>query len=1123
LKKRVQHATAQQDQKTRKPPRPSMIKKFIKYFCVPLTLLGLLAALAGAGGLYYLVVKVPAPEIEESVIKEILARESIVFYRDGQSKLGLLFEGVHRQYLPYQEIPQNFVNALVAAEDTTFFSHFGIDPRGIVRAMLVNFKTGRVVQGASTLTQQTAKNLFKRESRDLRAKLKELLYAFRLEHNYSKEKILEFYANQFFVSGNGHGLGVAARYYFDKEPSELTLLECAFIAASVKQPNYYNPFLKKNLANAQAVRQRSEERIRYVLGKMLKAGMLTEAEHKNLKPESLVFKQGKMSFTQNTAMDLVKEGLETPFITDALEQNGISNIATSGARIITSLDAQLQQKTILGLRQHLSQLDVRLRGYQREVVQTEYKELKYPGDDEYQPGNFVFGRISEIIETRDKGTELRVRFDDSRYEGMVDAPGLDRIADAHAQFSRNAAAASPADRKALLKQVQVGDFLYVGIRERGESGKLLLDLERYPHVEGAAFVLQEGRIRAMSGGMSNINFNRATTAKRLMGSTFKTFVFAAALQLGWSPVDMINNRRETFLLMNRPYEPQPDHTSPFSSVSLSWAGVTSENVAAVWLLYHLTDHLTPPMLRELAAKVDMAPRVEDDKTEDMPHYKARMRDKYGFVLNRQHLDYAAYATAVRGLKADLVFDNRGDEHSRLARLRYDDFMGLHALLPALATYRQGLAVAVPTSLDVDDLFDAPERGQSTPQITGQTAPAGRLAKNAAGQYVFTLHSELPSNWQLLSQQEIAEHLASLDAKSLNAFWQEQVQLEGNISSTVLHQVDAQMRFERDKLGPESLYSLDVLAEVPDFRVMLGMQYMVRLAKECGINSRFEAVLSLPLGSNVVSLSEITRLYETLITGNRHDAADAPTLAEARLDGDVNPDAAAIIERIETPEGRVVYSRQVYPTPVLDAKSSAAIANILQNVVPYGTGKYAHDHVRLRSTDPVRAKILAKMNQPYPLLGKTGTANDYRNTAFVGYVPVLATDQSGISLQNGYTVGVYAGYDNNLSMTKGGFHVSGAIGALPAWSAIAQAILDEEKIADRLDPVDLTFNGLSLQYPNVQQLFMPVAPHQGGAPTGATALRQTAPPAYPASLCFGEVGPSGRFEPERLFLPFWKNR
>ena len=1090
--------------------------KFFKYCFVSLLLFVLLAGAVGAAGLYYLIAVVSAPEIEESHINEILGRESPVLYRDGQTKLGVLFEGIHRQYLNYKDLPPHFVNALIAAEDDQFFTHFGVDVPGIVRAMLANLQAGRIVQGGSTITQQTAKNLFKRESRSMEAKVKELLFALRLEHKYSKEKILEFYSNQFFVSGNGHGLGVAARYFFDKEPKDLTLLECAFIAGSVKRPNYYNPFLKKNMANADEVRLRGEERVNYVLGKMRKAGMIGEDEFAKLKAADLTFKQGKMSFAQNTAMDLVKEGLETPFIADTLEENGISNISTSGAHIITSLDREMQGATVQALRRHLSQLDVRLRGYARAQVQAEYKALEYHGDEDFVPGNFVFGTVGEIRETKAQGLVAQVIFDDGRATGVLDSSGLVRLADAYAKFSRGASTSGPADRKALFKQLQAGDAIYASIRSVDESGELQLDLEKFPQVEGAAFVLQEGAIRAMSGGMSNLNYNRATAAKRLMGSTFKTFVFAAALQLGWSPIDMLSNYRQTFMYMNRPYAPQPDHDSPFGSVSLSWAGVTSENVAAVWLLYHLTDHLTLPMIRELAAQVDMAPRVEDGTTESYQQYKERIRDKYGIIMSREYLEQASFSSAVRALQPDFVFDNRTEEYRQLERLRYDGFLGLRALLPRLVDYRRA-PLPGPAQVDPDAAFDDPGV-TAVPTSTG-----GRLVRDTLGRYIFTSRAELPPNWMELGAQELADHLAALDPVSSEAFWREQVLLDGVVSAATLQQVDDQIRIERDKVGNDKLYSLDVLAEVRDFRIMLGLQYMVRLARECGVASNFEPVLSLPLGSNVVSLSEMTRLYETLVTGYRHDAADAATLAESELDGHVDPDGAAIIERIETPEGRVVYSRQAHKTRVLDAKSSAAVANILQNVIPYGTGKYALEHVRLRSQDPARQKVLDKLRQPYPLLGKTGTANDYRNAAFLGFVPVLTPDQSGLGFQGGYTVGVYAGFDDNMPMVKGGFRVSGSLGALPAWSEIAQGLLDVEKIADRLDAVDLTFNGLTLQYPDVGQIFVPVAPHQGGAGSGASGVRQAIPPAGPSSLSFGATGASGRFEPERLFLPYWKNR
>ncbi|NLX19439.1 MAG: glycosyl transferase family 51 [Desulfobulbus sp.] len=1088
--------------------------RFLKYCCILfLFLLTLLVAL-GAGSFYYFIVLVPAPETEETAINEILGRESPVFYRDGQTKLGVIFEGIHRQYVSYEAIPKAFVNALLAAEDKQFFHHIGLDISGIIRASIVNLKAGRVVQGGSTITQQTAKNLFKRESRSIRAKLKELVYALRLERKYSKEKIFEFYANQFFVSGNGHGLGVAARYFFDKEPEELTVLECAFIAGSVKRPNYYNPFLKKNLANAEEVRQRINERVRYVLGQMRKEGMISEAEYASLQADELVFKQGKMGFSQSTAMDLVREGVETPFIADALEENGISNISTSGARIITSLDPEIQNSTMLALRKHLSQLDVRLRGYKQAKVQSEYNDMDYRGDEEISPGNFLFGLIAAVQDTRDKGPEILVHFDDGRFEGLIDANGLTRLANAYAMHTRGAGAATMADRKALVRQMKVGDKVYTSVRAPRETGGFLLDLERYPKVEGAAFVVQEGAIRAMSGGMSNLNFNRATTAKRLMGSTFKPFLLTAALQLGWSPVDMISNSRQTFVFSNRPYSPQPDHNSPFSSVSLSWAGVTSENVAVIWLLYHLTDHLTLPMIRELAAKVDMAPRVINGKTEDMQRYRERMRDSFGIIISRQHLDYAAYAAAVRTLQPDFIFDGREDEYSQLQRMRFDDFHAARSLIPALQAFRTDLAFSG-HRIHPDLVFEDPE--------SAMVMSGGRMARNGAGRFVFTLRQNLPDHWIPVSLSELIDHLTRLDAAHLDTFWQNHVLLDGTVTAATVQQVEQQLHVERGKLGPDKLYSLDVLAEVRDFRVMLGLQYLVQFAKECGVNSRFEPVLSSPLGSNVVSLSELTRMYETLITGFRYDSADASTLILAELDGKVDPDSAAIIERIETPEGQVVYSRQPHKVRVVDAKSAAATANILQNVIPYGTGRYALKHVKLHSENAERKRLLERSVQSYPLLGKTGTANEYRNSAFVGYVPILNADQSGLTLDGGYTVGVYAGYDHNAPMVSGRFRVSGAVGALPAWSAIAQSLLDTEQIADRIDIADLAFNGLTLQYPDVQQVFLPVLPQQGGAVRGTAGLKQTIAPKYPASLCFGDVDANGRFQPKRLFMPYWKNQ
>lgn len=1100
--------------------------------CYTLLVLAILA-----GFLYYQVIVDPGTEIDEANINAILARESPVFYRDGTTRLGVLFEEVHRQYVKFEDIPQNFVNALLAAEDSEFYEHYGVNPKGIARAMLVNIEKGKIVQGGSTITQQAAKNLFKRESRNLKEKLRELLFALRLEHHYSKNKIFEFYSNQFFVSGTGHGLGVAARYYFDKAPQDLSLLECVFIAASVKQPNHYNPFLRQNQANPETVQKRINERMRYVLNRMVKLGTLSYQERMQLHPGDLVFNQGKMGYAQSTAMDLVKEGVNAPFLADILEENGISNISTSGARIITSLDPAIQAKSTYALRRHLSQLDVRLRGYNRTQTQEEYAQLNYDGDTEYIQGAFVFGTVEQIRNTGGK-PEIQVVLNEQA-KALLDNKGIGHMAEALAKHRKGTwAKAAAEDSRLLLRALQPGDRIYASIREIDANGRILLDLERYPKVEGAAFVLQQGAIRGMVGGMSNLHYNRATMARRLMGSTFKVFIYAAAMQLGWSPVDLLSNQRDAFIYMNRPYFPRPDHSSPHSRVTMSWAGVTSENLATVWLLYHLLDHLDPPAIREMAAQLDLAPRNQKGISESYESYATRIRDQFGLRINSEMLEEAAYDSAVRALKSDFLFENRQQEYSKLANLKYGlnaDRLSKPRVGDSSRDQRRDTALLYPNYLSLrrqlrnfqqyqDSLSGTYFVVGSSSEAEGSTPAVGQMAHNGEGLYIYTTRSTLSDAWIPLDRYELLSHISSLSSDQFDRFWN-QVLIGGMFTAGTLNKVEEQMKIERKKFKVAHPYTMEVLTELRDFRLLLSLHYMVRLAQECGINSRFDPVLSMPLGSNVVTLADITRLYETMVTGSYHGFVDAADLASLREEGQTDLDGPAIIERIETPEGRVVYNRSIHKTRVFDPATAASLANILQNAVTYGTGRYARDNVSLRSEDPERMATFSKLKiRGYPLLGKTGTANSYRNTAFLGFVPNLAPDNATISLDNGYAVGVYAGYDDNQPMVNRGLRVTGSQGSLPAWAGIAQALLDVEKIADRIDLVDLTFNGLALEYPDTGQFFLAVNPKAGGARVpNAAVIQQRTAPTRPASLVRGHLDQNKHFVEERHFLPYWRNQ
>jgi len=1123
-----------------------MMMRFFKKLLFFLLVLAVMAAAAVGAGLYWLVVVNPGPEIQLSYIEGILGRESPVFYRDGVHKIGVLFQDAHRQYLPYHLIPKAFINAIVAAEDDRFFHHFGIDLPGIIRAMIANVKAGRIIQGGSTITQQTAKNLFKRESRSYRAKLKELLYALRLEYHYSKEKILEFYINQFFVSGNGHGLGVAARYYFDKDVSELTLLENAFIAGSVKRPAYYNPFTKNSSERAALAKKRAKERASYVLGKMRRLGMITGPQYNQAMGSDIVFRRGRMSFALNTVMDMVKDGLTTPKITRVLEDHGISNVSTSGIRIIASVDQALQKKTLYSLRRELSRLDVRLRGYARKEVQQEYGSLAYKGDSLSSRGAFLFGRIQEIRTVGEKSPGIRVRFGLHRADGWIDRAGIEHMLTPFIRYQKQRwSEAKDSDLPGLLNQLREGDRVYVSVREIDQQGTPLCDLERFPKLEGAALVMQRGVIRAMAGGMENRYFNRAINARRLMGSTFKPFLFAAALQLGWSSTDRLDNRRHVFVFQDRPYFPHPDHRSPYEQVSMSWAGVDSENLAAIWLLYHLTDRLTPPRLREVAAYLDLAPRSKGGHRESYEHFKQRIRDQYGIRVNREILEQAAYDRAVKGLEADFLFDDRAGEYSRLKELPYGlhfnvysngidedidnpelpekrkkelqtrkeildrSYLGLQPVMAALDRYKRYFNLDRPHGREENPLTFLDSE-------SGNLQLEGHFWQDEAGRVIFSLKKP-KKNWRILAEVDLRGRLQAMDKGETRLFW-EDVRLEGDLSVYAFQQVGLQMAKERDALFSKQPYSMDVLGAVRDYRLMVALQYLVHFGREIGITSRLEPVLSFPLGSNAVSLIDAVRMYETLISGKKYYPDGQGNEDEPAGDG------AAIIERIETVDGRVIYSQQPVSRQVIDYRNAVVLGHILQNTVSYGTGRYAHQHVRLNSTDPQREKVLSGLDLPVPLFGKTGTANRFRNAVFLGYVPAVDPEQTGMRLDNGYSIGVYVGFDDNRTMVRTSTHLTGAVGALPAWSNIASVVLNLDKPGDRIDLADLGFNGLHLHYPDLGQFFVPVDPNQGGTVIpGRGALRSPVPPVIPSILTFGRVRTGGHFEPKRFFRPYWEMR
>ncbi len=1108
-----------------------MLKKL--FIFATITSILVMAALMGT--FYWLVVVEPGDEIRIDNIHQILGKESHVFYSDGKTKLGVFFDTAHRQYVSYSDIPANFVNAMVASEDNRFFTHFGFDIIGIGRAMIKNIEARRVVQGGSTLTQQTAKNLFKRTDRSVEAKLKELLFALRLEYYYPKEKIFEFYANQFYVSGNAHGLGIAARYYFDKTPKELSLIECAFIAGSVKQPNYYNPFIKKTDEAAELARSRAKIRLNYVLRNMLDLGMIDVFTYNESLDSDIDFKNGKVGYDLDYAMELVRDAVSSTEVLDALESHEVTNIATSGVRVITSVDKELQEKTLGILRGELSRLDVRLRGYDRKEVQAELAQLDYTGDSVLQKGAFLFGHI-ENIEGKGEKIRIIVSLDKQLGQGVIDSKGLSGLVTARVRWQNNRwSEPAKGDQAKLVAELQPGDKVWVSVREVTENEATMLDLQKYPLVQGGALVIKDGAIKAMAGGTENRFFNRAIQAKRAMGSAFKPMVYTAALQLGWNSADNLDNRRNVFVYQNLPYFPRPDHISPHDWVSMSWAGVHSENLASVWLLTHLCDQLTPLQLSEVAGMVGLGPKTVAGEEEPYRSYRARIRDQYGIQINRDVLRASAYRLAVSNLETDFIFDGMIKEYGQLKELpyglNYDKFTQeideeLHQgggklkeyeiselkLRKALLANYYLLLEPLREQLTTYSAMIDPLSGFGEADFSDSTGSGSFYIDRSSGEFYFMGSQGRKDNLVRMDLDEIENHLAWLDDEEKRLFWQN-IKLNGVLTVVTFDKVAEQLEYEYQKLNDQLPYSIEVLSQVDDFRITAGLYYLIRFAEQLGIESSLDPVLSFPLGSNVVTLLEATRMYEGLISGKVTTHGDR--------EQEESNDSMAILDRIESAEGEILFQPKLLKKQIIDGKVSLAIGNILENVVKFGTGREAGKEVKFQTDGQETSNKIADLNLSVPLLGKTGTANRYTNASFFGYMPGIAENGVAMTIQDGYAIGVYVGFDNNDSMRRNSSRISGAAGALPAWCEIANVLMQEQHYASKLDPIDISFYGLGIKRDNLGQINVGVEPEQGGQVIEPVVKVSDAVRSQPSILTFGSNSETGRFIVERNFQPFWK--
>ncbi len=998
---------------------------------------GVLFLIALLGTLYYKVYQESATSIQRGVIQSIIFSESPVYYDDGETPIGVFFEKTHRRYIEYNDIPKTFVKAIVAAEDQNFFDHMGFDTKSIIRAFIVNLREGRVVQGGSTITQQTAKNVFKREKRSYRAKLKEFFQAVLLEHKYSKEEILELYVNQFFVSGFGRGLQIAARYFFDKDARDLDLVESAFIAGMVKAPNRYNPFTKGSETERSLAMDAAKVRKDYVLKKMLELRFITPDQFQEARALPVPFQEGQVTFRLNVILDYIREQLQSPFFREILSREGIENIATSGIRIHTSINREIQEGALRSLQQNLPRLDIRLRGYPVADLQEHYRNI-HPSLPRQRDTTLPFlGRITHI-DREPESPSLIVAWENGG--GVIDIEGMREVGEAWVQSRRGIwAKFSESDIPAFMEMFGEGNLVPVCLSEPPEGGKIIrtLRLTQIPALEGGVIVLQRGMVRAMAGGFFNRFFNRAVDAKRQLGSAFKPLVYTAALQLKWNTLDTLMNVPELYRFQNTVYVPKPDHDPPSGEVSMAWAGVKSENLATVWLLYHLTDHLNLSEFREVVRRVGLH-REEDESYED---YMRRIRDDNGVLVNEAALMEAAFYEARKAIESDLIFSGYDDALDTLRRLHFMvDEEGLdlgdsnHKRI-----YRHGYERLRVFNHEmksaVDRIRSALESGPGGPPPPDLEwfrlgrDPRGRSRTVFLGPRLMGDGKELRS----LTLQDLRDQPELLQAG--------RVWVDGLLPSSVLDLLEAQTRKNYRKLIELKRYELDVLARIKDFRVLVNLHYVRELSRRMGISTPLDPVLSFPLGANAISIAEAARAYQAMMTGKVY-----------LLDENPSERMIPVIQRIEDREGQVIWEYTPRPERVLSERVSGMMAEILRMVVQEGTGRRAKDAIRLSvEVEEDRVEL------PVPAFGKTGTANQYKNSSFVGFLPGPEDEAGGLGLDPGFVVSAYVGYDDNRPMEGDRITIYGASGALPVWIDTCSALVNSPTYRENLQIADLAFD------------------------------------------------------------------
>lgn len=591
--------------------------KTLKWLIIIGVFTGLIASTATGIYLYQLSKELP-PDLV-ALEEPDYALPTVIYDRNGNQIEEIYIQ--RRIVVPFENFPPHLIQAVIASEDTRFFSHFGIDPIRMLKAFIVNIRAKRFEQGASTLTQQTARLFLLSREKKLVRKLKEILLAMRIERQFTKEEILTLYFNKVFL-GNAEGIEASAQGYFGKHTEELSLPEVAMIVGLLPAPSNYSPYKNPDKAL---------ERRDLVLKRMAELGFISEEERQTATSQPIRLTKIYDGASEATAyyVEHIRRYL--------IQKYGYETLYKGGLKVHLAMDLEYQIYAHEALQEGIQEISKR-QGYLKSEnsIATnldgslpQEQVLSYTAGNEFILGKVVDGVIQQVnpdsVQVTLGNEQGILIWDHLKTWKLKSQPKDDK----------------PSSLKKPSELFQVGDVAKVTLEDWDhEKKRFRLSLYQYPEVNGALFTIDPatGEVLAMTGGYSYeaSEFNRAIQAQRQPGSAFKPFVYTTALESGYTLISKLidSPRHYKFnvgFLEEEEWNPKNYGNKFKGEIFLKDALAKSLNLPTVGL----TEELTPQRIIQYAHKLGITSEIPPNLSIGLGSLSA--------TLEEMVTAYAAYA------------------------------------------------------------------------------------------------------------------------------------------------------------------------------------------------------------------------------------------------------------------------------------------------------------------------------------------------------------------------------------------------------------------------------------------------------------------------------------------------